>query len=188
MAVQMKENIPSGYRKASIQQYTPEQMKIQARGEARVGEGSYLDRLASGGDDEMWNELEAPAMKQFSAQQGQTASRFSQAGTGSRRSSGFQNEMGQQGSDFAQQLQSNRMNLTRQAQQDLQNMSQQLLGNRPFENDLVKKGEPKKNFWQQAAGGIARAGGTAAGASFGGPAGAKAGYEAGNQFASSFGV
>lgn len=188
MANQFQEKIPSGYRVARTQQYTPEQMQLLQQGLQNVGPDSYLSKLAGGGDEEMWNQLEAPALKQFSGLQGQTASRFSQGGTGSRRSSGFQNTMGQQGADFASQLQSNRMNLTRQAQQDLHNMSQQLLSNRPYDTQLAEKGEGKKNFWQKAAGGVLRAGGTAAGAYFGGPQGAKAGYDAGDQFASSFGV
>src|ERR1017187_6295050 len=108
-----------------MQNYTPEQMQIMENSQQRVGKGSYLERLASG-EEGMFNEMEAPALKQFSELQGGMASRFSQGSggqgaIGSRRSSGFQNTMSQAGQDFAGQLQANRMNLTRQAQMDLHN-------------------------------------------------------------------
>jgi len=155
-----------------LQNYTPEQMELQRRGEERVGSGSYLDRLASG-EPGMFNEVEAPAYRQFNELQGGMASRFSQGGggqgaIGSRRSSGFQNTANAAASNFAQDLQSNRMALTRQAQQDLFNMSQGLLSNKPYDR-WVEENQDQGFDWGGAAG---AAGGAIVGGFTGGPMGA----------------
>lgn len=142
--------IPSGYKAGQLQQFTPQQMQLFGQLFSNVSPDSFTGRLA-GGDEEMFNQLEAPALKQFGALQGNIASRFSGQGMGARRSSGFQNSMGQAGSDFAQQLQSNRIGLQRQAIQDLMGMSNSLLNQRPYENFLVEK-QQKIPFWKQALG------------------------------------
>lgn len=158
-----------------LQNYTPEQMEIQARSEGRVGAGSYLDRLASG-EEGMFNEIEAPAYRQFNEQMGNTASRFSQGGggqgaIGGRRSSGFQNTASAASSNFAQDLQARRMELTRNAQHDLFNMSQGLLSNKPYER-WVEENQDEGFDWGGLAGG---AGGAIIGGLTGGPAGAFSG-------------
>jgi hypothetical protein len=147
----MKEKIPSGYKKASIQQFTPEQMQLFQQLFSNVGPESFTSRLA-GGDQDMFNQVEAPAMKQFNELQGGLASRFSGMGMGGRKSSGFQNTATAAQSNFAQQLQANRMGLQQQAIKDLMGMSGDLLQQRPFENALVEKPKP---WWQQAATGAA---------------------------------
>jgi hypothetical protein len=81
-------------------------------------------------------------------------------GSGARHSSGFQNTANQATSDFAQQLQSQRLGLQRQAMQDLMGMSESLLGQRPYERFLTKK---QPSFWQQLALGAMQQGGQAAG-------------------------
>lgn len=141
--------VPSGYKVGQLQQFTPEQMQLFQSLFGHVGPGSYLSRLASG-DQSMFGEMEAPAMKQFAGLQGDLASRFSGMGMGSRGSSGFQNTMNQASSDFAQGLQSRRQDLQRQAIGDLMGMSSDLLGQRPHEKFLYEK---KKPFWQQLLGG-----------------------------------
>ncbi len=136
-----KDIIPKGYKKAQIGQYTPEQMELFKNQFQNVGPESYLSRLA-GGDEELYNEMEAPALRQFGQLQGQLASRFSGAGgLGARRSSGFQQAANQQGSDFAQQLQSQRQSLQRNALNDLMSFSNQLLQQRPYETSLAAKPE-----------------------------------------------
>ena len=137
--------IPKGYEEGRLQQFTPEQMELFKQMIGRVGPDSQLGKLA-GGDEEAFSQMEAPAMRQFAGIQGGLASRFSGMGMGGRKSSGFQNTMNQAGSDFAQQLQSRRMELQRQAQQDLHGMSRDLLGQKPYENFLTEKEQP---WWKQ---------------------------------------
>lgn len=162
------EKIPSGYKKAKLQQFTPEQMQLFQQMFSQVGPGSYLSKLA-GGDQSLFGEIEAPALRQFNELQGGIASKFSGMGMGSRKSSGFQNTMSSAASNFAQDLQAQRQGLQRQAIMDLMGMSGQLLGQRPYETSLVEKQMP---WWKQGlvgfAGGLGQGLGQAAGASFGG--------------------
>jgi hypothetical protein len=178
-----------------LQQFTPEQMQIFQNMGNQIGGGSYTSRLA-GGDPSLFAEMEAPAMRQFQDLQGQTASRFSGAGMGARRGSGFKNEMNQQTSNFAQDLQSKRQELQRQAIMDLMGMSSNFLSQKPYETMLVEP-EHKKGFLEQLFGGgmdflnseggmdlfkkilpmLMSAGGTA----FGGPLGGMAAGASGNR-------
>jgi len=141
---------PKGYSQGRMQNFTPEQMQLFQSMFSDVGPDSYLSRLA-GGDQSTFEQMEAPAMRQFSGLQGQLASRFSGMGTGARKSSGFQNTANQATSDFAQQLQSRRQDLQRQAMQDLRGMRGDLLGQRPYENFLT---EDKPGFLQSILGSI----------------------------------
>lgn len=135
---QMKEKIPSGYKKASIQQFTPEQMQLFQQMFGDLGPDSFLGKLAAG-DQSIFDQIEAPAHRQFAQQQGNIASRFSGMGMGARNSSGFQNTMSQASSDFAQNLQSNRQQMQQQAIKELMGMKNQLLAQKPFENALIQK-------------------------------------------------
>lgn len=152
--------IPKGYEQGQLQQFTPEQMNLFKSLFGMVGPDSMTSKLASG-DQSMFEQMEAPAMRQFGEMQGQLASRFSGMGMGGRRGSGFQNTMNQATSDFAQDLQSRRMDLQRQAIQDLMGMSTSLLGQKPQEKFLVEKQKP---WWQELLGGAAQ-GATKAGMS-----------------------
>lgn len=151
---QMGNQVPKGYKSGQLQQFTPEQMQLFSQLFGQVGPDSFLSKLA-GGDQSMFEQMEAPALKQFSELQGGLASRFSGMGSGARRSSGFQNTMNQASSDFASQLQSNRQNLQRQALMDLMGISSQLLGQKPYEQFLVEKPQ-KQNIWGNIAGGFAQ--------------------------------
>lgn len=142
--------IPKGYQQGQLQQFTPEQMQLFQQMFGQLGPESFLGRLA-GGDQSQFEELEAPALRQFGELQGGLASRFSGMGMGGRRSSGFQNTANQASSDFAQALQGQRMGLRNQAIKDLLGMSNQLLGQRPYEQFLTKKEKP---WWQQLLMGI----------------------------------
>jgi len=128
----------AGYRPVSQQQFTPEQLNLFGRMFSQVGPDSFTSKLA-GGDEETFNQIEAPALRQFSGLQGNIASRFSGMGSGAQRSSGFKNTMNQASSDFASDLQAQRMGLQRNAIRDLHEMSTSLLGQRPYENSLIKK-------------------------------------------------
>lgn len=127
-----------GYRHFQTQQFTPEQMQLFQSLFGQLGPDSFLGKLA-GGDQSTFEQLEAPAMRQFGELQGGLASRFSGMGTGARKSSGFQNTANQASSDFAQQLQSNRLGLQRQAMGDLMGFSNQLLGQRPYNQFAQEK-------------------------------------------------
>ena len=134
--LQRGERIPKGYEKGRIATMIPKQRRLLKQRIGELGPDSYLSRLA-GGDEDIFNQIEAPAYKAYSALQGSTASRFSglggQGSLGARRSSGFYNEMNQQSSDFAEKLAANRHNLRTQAISGLHEMSNQLLGQRPYE-------------------------------------------------------
>lgn len=134
----LKEKIPSGYKKGALQQFTPQQMELFSQLFQHVSPQSYLSRLA-GGDEKMFQDIEAPAMRQFGDLQAALASKFSGMGTGARKSSGFMNTSNQAASDFAMNLQAQRQQLQRQALMDLMGLSEGLLGQRPFEQFLVQK-------------------------------------------------
>lgn len=147
--------MPSGFKVKQVQQFTPEQMDLFKSLFSQVSPDSNLSRLATG-DESRFAEMEAPAMRQFSALQGNLASRFSGMGMGARRSSGFQNTMNQASSDFAQDLQSRRQELQRQALMDLMGISNSLLGQRPYEQFMVPK---KPSFLESLLGGLGNIGG-----------------------------
>jgi hypothetical protein len=158
----MKNKLPKGYELGQYQKFTPEMMELWKSLFGQLGPDSYLGRLA-GGDQSQFEELEAPALRQFGALQGGLASRFSGMGLGGQKSSGFKNTMNQASSDFAQALQGQRMGLRNQAIRDLMGMSNQLLGQNPYEQGLYKKEKP---WWQEFLGSI----GGGAGEAFGGGA------------------
>ena len=151
--------VPKGYSLGQLDQFTPEQHNLFQQMFGQLGPDSFLSKLA-GGDEDTFNQVEAPALKQFSGLQGGLASRFSGMGTGARKSSGFQNTSNQAASDFAQQLQSNRMGLQQQATKDLMSFGNDLLNQRPYEQTLQKKSLP---FWKQLLLGINERGMDAAG-------------------------
>lgn len=153
-----KDKIPKGFRGGQLQQFTPQQMQLFQSMFSHVQPGSFLNRLA-GGDEGMFEQMEAPAWKALERSQGQLASRFSGMGIGGQRSSGFRNTQGQLSSDFAQQLQSNRIGLQKQALQDLFGLGQGLLSQRPHERFLVEK---PKSWWQELLGGASQGMGQAA--------------------------
>jgi len=148
-----------------------------------LGPESYLSRLA-GGDQSLFNEIEAPALRQFSELQGGLASRFSGAGSfGARKSSGFQNTMSAAASNFAQDLQSQRQALQRQAIQDLMGFSNTILNQRPYERSLYEKPEKQPSGWGAAiGGGLGGVGGFLAGGPAGALKGAQLGYNVGSAF------
>lgn len=145
-----KNRTPSGYSSGQVQNFTPEAMQLYQQLFQHVSPGSYLSRLA-GGDEDIFNQIEKPAMRQFNQLQGQNASRFSGMGLGARKGSGFMNSQNQITSDFAQDLQSRRQSLSQQAIKELMGMSGDLLKQKPYENYLVPKNKP---WWQEALAGI----------------------------------
>lgn len=179
-------SLPTGYKAGQLQQFTPEQMQLFQQMFGQVAPDSYLSRLA-GGDQSLFQEMEKPALRQFNEFAGNQASRFSAGGGGpgalsSRRSSGFQNTLTSGAANFAEQLQSNRQNLQRQAIQDLMGISNSLLGQKPYENFLVEKQKKQGTNW----GGLAGAGIGGILGAFGGPFGAVEGANFGHQLGEAF--
>ena len=170
-----KEKIPKGMEVTRLQKFTPEQMQQHNQMFQYASPNSYLSKLA-GGDQSMFQQMEAPALRQFNQQMGGLASRFSgMGGTGARNSSGFQNASSQAASNFAQDLQANRQNLQRQALMDLRGLSSELLSANPYEVGMQQK--PQGFDWGGAAGALA---GGVGGFFLGGPAGAMTGAQMGN--------
>lgn len=136
----------TGYRQASLSNWTPEQFQMFQQAQGLLGPGSQLSQLASG-DPSIFAQLEAPAMTQFGQLQGNIASRFSgMGGMGARKSGGFQNALSGAATDLSERLQSQRMGLQHQAIQELLGGYNSMLQQRPYENMLLEK---KKPFWQQ---------------------------------------
>lgn len=154
--------IPKGYRAGQIQNFTPEQLELFQSLFSQLGPESDLFKMASG-DQSFFEQMEKPALRDFGALQGNIASRFSGQGMGSRRSSGFQNALNQEGSDFAQRLSANRQSLSRQALQDLFQMSNLLMNEKPFERILSGKEQKEPGFWQQLGGSFAQSAGKSLG-------------------------
>jgi len=153
----------SGFEIGTINRYNPQQNQLFNQLFGYLGPESYLGKLAGGQGD--FSDIEAPALRQFSGMQGNLASRFSGMGLGGRHSSGFQNASTSAASQFAQELQSNRQGLQRQALGDLFNMSNLLLNNSPYQHFAMPK---KPSFLESLLGGLggmgAQFGGSAAGA------------------------
>lgn len=169
--------IPSGYNLGSVQNFSPEQMQLFQQLFQHVSPGSYLSKLA-GGDQSQFEEMEAPALRQFSGTLGGIASRFSGMGMGARNSSGFQNTATSAASNFAQDLQSRRQQLQRQAIMDLMGISGELLGQRTHDQFLVPEQQKKRRsgFLSSLGAGLGGAiPGAIGGLLSGGPFGAAAG-------------
>ena len=133
-----------------------------------LGGVDFLSKLASG-DQGQFQQLEAPALRQFGQFQGDIASRFSGAGSGARRSSGFQNVMGGAGADLAERLASNRMGLQQGAIDQLMRLYSQLMENDPYQQFHYMK--EKKPSWAERLGGAFKGGieGLSTGSTFGAP-------------------
>jgi hypothetical protein len=172
--------IPKGQRAGQLQQFTPEALQMYQQLFGQIGPESDIFKMASG-DQSYFDEMEKPALRDFGGIMGNIASRFSSQGMGARRSSGFQNTVNKEGSDFAQRLAANRQGLSRQALKDLFEMSHMLMNEQPFERIYggKREKEPKKALggWGSTVGAV---GGGAAGFFAGGPAGAFAGANIGS--------
>jgi len=176
--------IPKGYKKGQLAQFTPQQMELFSQLFQHLSPDSYLSQLA-GGDESTFEQLEAPAWRQFQEAQGQLGSRFSQLAPGAmsaQRGSGFQNQAGQLGSDFAMNLASKRQELQRQAIMDLMGLSESLLGQRPYDTYLSEKPQKQEKSSLGGFGGLLGSGLGALGGFFaGGPGGALAGASIGGR-------
>ena len=179
-------NIP-GYKTKQLPNMSPEQMQFftqllqQLQGGTQYGV-DFLSKLAAG-DEGLFEELEAPAYRNFEKTLGQIGTRFSHLGAGD--SSYMQNAVSGAGSELAQDLQAKRVEMRNNAINSLLNNSQQLLSKSPYDNVLI----PNKQGpdWGGLIGGVIGGG---AGAYYGGLPGAKfgagAGAAAGSEFTKMF--
>jgi hypothetical protein len=175
-----EEKLPGGYKRVNYQRFSPEQMDVYRQLYQYIQPGSFLNRLIEGGE-EVFAEEEAPALRQFGALQQNLASRFAGMGQGALQSSGFRNEANQAISDFAQQLQSQRRGIQREALSDLLGLSSNLLQQQPYGSYMIPQ-KKKRSFLQKLLGGAAPIAGAAIGGALGGPSGAGLGFQAGSGF------
>lgn len=157
--------VPKGFRAGQVQQFTPEALQLYQQLFSQLNPESDLFRLAEG-DEDLFNQIEAPAMRQFNELQGGLASRFSGMGMGARRSSGFQNMSNAAASNFAQDLASKRSDLSRQAMRDLFDMSHMLMNEKPFERILSGKRQKEPGFMSQLGSNFAQSAGRSLGQLF----------------------
>lgn len=137
-----KSNI-SGYKVRQTPNFSPEQMQLfqQLLGGLMGGGGlggglDFLSKLA-GGDEEAFAQAEAPAYSAFQKSLGQLGSRF--AGLGAMDSSGFQQATAGAAGDFAQNIQAQRLGMQNDAISRLLGLSQNLLGQKPYDTFLEEK-------------------------------------------------
>jgi len=137
-ATGFQEKRPHGYQYGAMQQFTPEQMELFQSLFQHLSPDSYLSRLA-GGDQDLFNEMEAPALRNFNNTIAGIGNRYSSMGLGAQKSSGFQNEQSTAASNFQQDLASRRQALQQNAIKELMGLSGDLLGQRPVNRFLVQK-------------------------------------------------
>lgn len=166
-----KTNI-SGYKMRQTPNFTPEQMNLfqQLLGGVSQGGGlsggvDFLSQLA-GGDESAFEAAEAPSYAAFDKMLGQLGSRYSQLGA--RDSSSFNQAVSGGASDLAQDLGAKRLGMQNSAIDRLLGLSQQLLGQQPYENYQEQKGGMDwGGLLGGAAGSLAGGFGTAAGKEIG---------------------
>lgn len=144
----------TGFNQVSVPTMSPEQMQLFQQMFSGASPGiqgglGQLSQLASGGSPEFWEQMEAPAWRQFGEAQGQLASRFSGMGLGARKSSGFNNAASGMSADLAERLQANRLGLQQNAIRDLLGLGENLLNKNPYDTFLMPK---KKSAWQELLG------------------------------------
>lgn len=111
-----------------------------------------LGQLAAGGTPEQWQQLEAPALRQYQQLVGGIGARYSGLGMGAQKSSAFQNELSGTAADLAERLQGQRLGLQQNALNQLLSLYQSLIGTDTFDTMFLPK---KKPFWQEFLGGMA---------------------------------
>lgn len=141
---------PKGYSSYSQQTMDPQalQFRNQLMGAVQPGAikgADFLSRMA-GGDQSMFEEMEAPAWNDYEQGMGAMGTRFSNMGMGAQNSSGFKQAMGGMAGQFAQNLHSQRMSFQQQAIKDLMGMSGELMGMKTMDSGLVKK---PPSGWEQ---------------------------------------
>jgi len=130
-----------GYKVRNVPQFTPQQMQLFAKllGGAQGGLGGGLDFLSglASGDEGAFDQAEAPAYSAFQKSLGQIGSRF--AGMGALGSSAFQNATSGAAQSLSENLGAQRLGLQQNAIERLLELSENLLGQRPYQTILQQK-------------------------------------------------
>ncbi len=146
----------TGYRQIDLPRMTPEKQALfkQVFSGLQPGLTSGIGHLShvAEGSPEYFQQMEAPALRQFQELQGNIASRFSGMGSGARRSSGFQNVGTAAASDLSERLASQRMTMQQDAIKQLMGLYRDLMGEQEFESLLIPE-EEKRNPWSNFLGG-----------------------------------
>lgn len=154
----------TGYQEIQTPTKNAAQMDIfnQYNAGSKEGRAAALKGLSgiASGDESTFQQLEAPAHRQFGQLQGQIASRFSGMGSGGRRSSGHQNAQSGAATDFAERLQGQRLGLQQNAWEQLLGMGSHLFDSNLFESSLIPK---KKSGWEKFGDILGNVSGTAGG-------------------------
>lgn len=178
----------AGYNTVQVPTMSPQVRALweQLQGQSQPGVSKGLDFLTkiAGGDPSQFEQMEAPAHRQFQGMIGNISSRFSgQGDLGARRSSGFQHEATSASQSLAEKLQADRMGFQKGAIDQLLNIYQNLMGNDPYQMQLQQKKKP--SWYGYLSGGLPIAGATIGGIA-GGPAGAVAGATIGSAAGNAF--
>ena len=131
----------SKYKQTQLPNMAPNQMELlnQLIGGIKPGVSGgiqYLNKLASG-DESLFQQLEAPAHRQFEENLGKIGNRYSHLGA--QDSNYFENAVSGEGAKMAENLASQRMGLQNQAIKQLLGQSNQLLGAKPYEYGFEEK-------------------------------------------------
>jgi hypothetical protein len=150
----------TGYSQLQTPTMSPQQQQLFSQlfqgGQAGLTGGlNHLNQQAAGGNEEYWQQQEAPALRQFNELQGGLASRFSGMGSGARRSSGFQNTINSSTTDLAERLQGQRHGLQQNAIKQLMDLYGSLMGTNTFDTAFLENKQKKRPFWQELLGSAA---------------------------------
>ncbi len=169
---------PSGYNLVQLPKYSPQQME---RSQARLGQlgesagrgTDLLSKLALG-DDSSYNDLAAPALRDFRERAlPEIAQRFQ--GTGGLNSSSFANAATSAGTDLTERLSAQRAIIQDRSLSNLLNLEQSLLQNSPYDH-YYQPNQNKRSLWESLRGPlVGAAGGALTGFGMGGPWGAAIG-------------
>jgi len=173
----------TGYRQISAPRLSPQQQQLfsQVMGASGPGILGGINRLSqmAQGSPEFFEQLEAPALRQYGQALGGIGARYSQLAPGAmsaQRSSSFQNALTGSAADLAEQLQSQRLGLQQSAIQQLLRLYSSLLGRDLSNQFLVPK---KQSGWGSLLGGSLPIIGAGVGGYFGGGTGAAIGGKVG---------
>lgn len=149
---------PSGYSQFELPTMGGGQKQIYDMLKSQIMGGQGQDVFAklfgtAGGSQEGFDQMEAPAMRQFQQQiLPGIANRY--VGSGISGSSGMQNAFANAGQGLAENLQANRMGYHERARDQVMNLMQSLLGTPTSQFGLTKKQTPGADFLGSIGSGI----------------------------------
>jgi hypothetical protein len=154
--------VPSGYGMYSLPTMGGGQKDIyeMLKSQFMQGGGDIYQRLfgMAKGDQDLFNQLEAPAIRQFQQQIAPgIAQRYAGSGIGS--SSGMQNALAGAAGNLAENLQGQRMGLMQQSMHDVLHLGDMLLGSPTQQFGLVQKQNLMNQLMQLLGAGVSQAGG-----------------------------